>query len=121
MARKKLFTVVLTEKQEKGRSLIRKNFGYDCFEVHENTFVVAHKGLSLDVAIASGIVEDKEGVVLGEVSGVVFELNGSYSGYAHQPMWEWLDERTPGTCQRHVGRKGPVADRPSEAGNLAPM
>ena len=53
---------------------------------------IDHMTVSRDVAIASGIFEDKEGTEPGKVSRVVFNLNGSYTGYAKRAIWKWLDK-----------------------------
>ena len=47
--------------------------------------------VSEDVAVAAGIKGDQR-----EVGGVVFRLNGSYSGYTKRTLWEWLQDATDG-------------------------
>ncbi len=44
-----------------------------------------------DVAVAAGIKSDRR-----QASGVVFRLNGSYSGYAKRALWEWLHDMEGG-------------------------
>ena len=87
-----LFAVVLTGEQDKGAALISAAFGNDCYPLGDNTFVVASDGLSRDVAMSAGVFEDRDGNP-GEVRGVVFKLNGSYTGYTRQSLWEWLEEQ----------------------------
>ena len=94
---KSLFAVVLTDEQEKGAARIAEAFeSSDVYHVDSNTFVVAYKGLSIDVAIASGIFNDKDRTP-GDTAGVVFKLNGSYTGYSRQSLWEWLEEMERGS------------------------
>ena len=89
---KRLFAVVLTEEQEKGTAAIEAAFtDRDVYLVDGNTFVVAHEGLTRDVAKDVGIFRDSEGTP-GETVGVVFKLNGSYTGFSRASLWEWLDE-----------------------------
>ena len=93
---KRLFAVVLTDEQDIGIRNIESAFAEaDRCRVRDGVFVVAHTGLSRDVAIRAGIFEDTdtdEGNKPGDVSGVVLKLNGSYTGYANQAIWEWLGE-----------------------------
>ena len=94
---KRLFAVVLTDKQAEGANLIEGAFGTnDVYHVDSNTFIVAHLGLSRDVAQAAGIFKDSEGTP-GDVAGVVFKLNGSYTGFSRQSLWEWLEEAEKNT------------------------
>ena len=47
--------------------------------------------ISEDVAVAAGIKGKQR-----EVGGVVFRLNGGYSGYTRRTLWEWLRDATDG-------------------------
>ena len=47
--------------------------------------------VSEDVAVVAGIKGEQR-----EVGGVVFRLNGSYSGYTKRTLWEWLQDATDG-------------------------
>ena len=91
---KRLFAVVLTDEQDKGGAKITENYREsEVYRLAEDTYIVAHDGLSRDVAKSVGIFSDtdEDGTEPGEVSGVVLKLNGSYTGYASQDIWEWLD------------------------------
>lgn len=89
---KRLFAVVLTDEQREGAAKIQAAFDpSDLYHLDANTYVVAHAGLSRDVAQAAGIFKDLEGTP-GETAGVVFKLNGSYTGFSRQSLWEWLEE-----------------------------
>ena len=92
---KRLFAVVLTDEQEEGSAKIADAFEErDFYRLSDDTYVVAHDGLSRDVAKSVGIFQaggDDE-TEPGDVAGVVFKLNGSYTGYASQDIWEWLEQ-----------------------------
>ncbi len=91
---KRLFAVVLTDEQDTGAANIENSFTEtDWHRLRDGVYVVAHAGLSRDIAIRAGIFENvEEGSKPGKVSGVVFKLNGAYTGYANQAIWEWLEE-----------------------------
>lgn len=94
---KRLFAVVLTDEQEKGATAIQAAFDdRDIYLVDGNTFVVAHEGLTRDVAKDAGIFRNSEGDP-GDVAGVVFKLNGSYTGFSRPSLWEWLEEAEKST------------------------
>ena len=40
-----------------------------------------------DIAVAAGIKSDPR-----LANGVVFRLNGSYSGFTKRTLWEWLED-----------------------------
>lgn len=89
---KRLFAVVLTDKQKEGAAFIAKSFSeQNVYHVDENTFVVTHEGLTRDVAKQAGIFKDEDGTP-GSTAGVVFKLNGSYTGFSRPSLWEWLEE-----------------------------
>lgn len=56
-------------------------------QVNKRTFVVRTKHLASEVSQNVGI--SPEGAV---ASGVVFRLNGIYSGYTDRSLWDWLGE-----------------------------
>ena len=61
---------------------------------HTDTLLLVVGGasdLSEDVAVAAGIKGDGR-----EVNGVVFRLNGSYSGFTKRTLWEWLQDTADG-------------------------
>lgn len=83
-----VFAVVLTEEQAKGAALLRESYP-GCYEIAENIFLVADDALTGAVADAAALTREKEGE---GIRGAVFRLNGSYTGYTRQSMWEWLQE-----------------------------
>ena len=58
-------------------------------QVADNCYLVQSKEITQDIALNVGIKgEDR----VEDVTGVVFKLNGAYSGYAARALWEWLGE-----------------------------
>ena len=51
--------------------------------------LVRSEQITQDVAIDVGIQGEHR---VEGVTGVVFKLNGAYSGYAARALWEWLGE-----------------------------
>lgn len=90
-----LFAVVLTSGKEQGAKFIKEKYPKASFGLTQDTFViVAESTLSRDIAESVGLTADTRD--LG-VRGAVFKLNGSYTGYANQAIWEWLEEAESGS------------------------
>ena len=84
-----LFAVVLTDGQEDGAARLRSAYSEAQFyELGDNVFIVADDTLTSAVAKAAALTKDQadEGI-----RGVVFKLNGSYTGFTRQSLWEWLE------------------------------
>ena len=83
---KNVFAVVLLDGKDKGASLLQEAHP-KALRLADNVFLVADDVLTGTVADAASLTREKadEGV-----RGVVFRLNGSYTGYARQSLWEWL-------------------------------
>ncbi len=84
-----LFAVVLTEGQEAGAQRLREAYSSaQVYELEDNVFIIAGDSLSGAVAKAAALTKEQaeEGI-----RGVVFKLNGSYTGYTRQSLWEWLE------------------------------
>ena len=83
---KNVFAVVLLDGEDKGAKLLQKAHP-KAFPLADNVFLVADDGLTATVADAASLTKEKanEGI-----RGVVFRLNGTYTGYAKQSLWEWL-------------------------------
>ena len=61
---------------------------------HTDTLLLVVGGtndLSEDVAVAAGIKGERR-----EFNGVVFRLNGSYSGFTKRTLWEWRQDTADG-------------------------
>lgn len=88
-----LFGVLLIENEPEVRQEIGKQIEtkYNkAFQVTENFYIVSTVDKSTQkIAETLGIYGDSE----EEASlGIVFRLNGSYSGFADGEIWDWLDE-----------------------------
>ena len=83
-----VFTVVLTDGQEKGSALLREAYP-KAYEPEDNIFLVADDVLSSKIAKAVGLTKEDED---RGIRGAVFKLNGSYAGYTRQSLWEWLED-----------------------------
>lgn len=84
-----LFAVVLTEGREAGARRLRAAYpGAQLYQLEGNVFIVADANLSRSVAEAAALT--KEQAEAG-IRGVVFKLNGFYTGYTRQSLWEWLE------------------------------
>ena len=89
-----LFAVVLTEGQEAGAARLRAAYpDTQRYELGDNVFIVAGETLSSAVAKSAALTKEQaeEGI-----RGVVFKLNGSYTGYTRQSLWEWLENAEGG-------------------------
>ena len=79
-----IFAVFLDEDKPESRLLLKEHYpGY--FELSKNLFLVPSEEIAERVAINSGIKGDSR-----IVTGVVFKLNKSYSGYTTRALWDWL-------------------------------
>ena len=58
-------------------------------QVTDTCYLMQSQQITQDVAINVGIKGQNR--VEGAV-GVVFKLNGAYSGYASRALWEWLGQ-----------------------------
>lgn len=84
-----LFSVYFDENNENITKLIKSHY-------EDHLFI--HDGYCLIKAnVTSGSISEKLGIWNSETKksawGVVFKLNGSYSGYADGDIWEWIDNR----------------------------
>ena len=80
--------VLLTQPNKEVVARIRKAYP-DRHQVTTTCFLVQSKQITQDIAINIGL--KGEARVEGAV-GVVFKLNGAYSGYATRALWEWLSQ-----------------------------
>lgn len=72
---------------------------------HTNSFylVVGNANdMAEDVAMAAGIKGERR-----SFSGVVFRLNGSYSGYTRGALWEWLKDVSASASSAHTVAAAP--------------
>ena len=86
---KNLFAVVLTEGQESAAERLRSAYtNAQVYQLGQNVFIVADDSLTGEVAKAAALTREQSGK---GIRGVVFKLNGSYTGYTRQSLWEWLE------------------------------
>ena len=83
-----LFAVVLTEGEEKGANMLRTAYP-KAYSIAPNIFLVADDTLTVEVAKAAALTREQEAE---GVRGIVFRLNGSYTGYTRRSVWEWLED-----------------------------
>ena len=57
------------------------------YAISDNVFLVQQDTIANNVAIAAGIKGENR---IQEASGIVFKLNGIYSGFASRSLWDWL-------------------------------
>ena len=84
-----LFAVVLTDGQEAGAERLRKEYSdAQVYELGDNVFIVSGDTLSSSVAKSAALTKEQ---AKAGIRGVVFKLNGSYTGYTRASLWEWLE------------------------------
>lgn len=80
--------VLLTEPHDDVVARIKEKYP-DCHQVTDTVFLVQTREITQDVAMKAGIKGNDR---VEEAGGVVFKLNGAYSGYASRALWEWLGQ-----------------------------
>ena len=80
--------VLLTKPSAGVVALIQEKYP-DHHQVTETCYLVQTKDLTQDVAIKVGVKGPDR---IDGASGVVFKLNGAYSGFAARTLWEWLGQ-----------------------------
>ena len=81
-----LHAIVLVESNEKVADRINQYYP-NHYKINETCFLVRSGEISEKIAISAGIKGDEQ---IADALGVVFKLNGAYSGYAMPSIWEWL-------------------------------
>ena len=84
-----LFSVYFDEKNEETKKLIVSNYKDHMFVYDGYCLVKAPNVTSASVAKDLGIWNEE---TKASSYGVVLKLNGSYSGYADEEIWNWLDK-----------------------------
>lgn len=80
--------VLLTQPNKEAAARIKEKYP-DCHQATDTSFLVQSREITQDVAVNAGI--KGEGRVEDAI-GVVFKLNGAYSGFAPRAIWEWLGQ-----------------------------
>lgn len=60
------------------------------YKATDTFYLVASDELAQDIATTIGIRPDERAETSTVTPGVVFRLNGLYSGYFSRSLWEWL-------------------------------
>ena len=79
-----IFAVFLDNDSTEEPVLLKKHYP-DHFELSKNLFLVPSMEIAENVAVKVGLKGDNR-----SVTGVVFKLNKSYSGYTNRALWDWL-------------------------------
>ena len=83
-----VFAIVFKESSPQAQQRVQKAYP-DCFQLSPTFTVVTTKDVSETVANRAGIQGDDR---VEDVSGVVFKLRKTYSGYTTRTLWEWLEQ-----------------------------
>jgi len=84
-----LFAVILTEGQKAAAARLREAYSEaQVYELDENVFIVSDDRFTGTVAKAAALTREQ---AESGIRGVVFKLNGAYTGYTRQSLWEWLE------------------------------
>ncbi len=86
-----LYAVVLDSPEPAVEGRLKEHYARVFRQTDTLILVVGGVDDSEDVAVAAGVRGEQR-----EVSGVVFRLSGSYSGYTKRGLWEWLRDATDG-------------------------
>ena len=80
-----IFILVLPKKSEETEKKIKTFYSRSYHQFSDTTFLISADTTTKSIAVNAG-VRDKG----SSPSGVVFKLEGSYSGLADPSLWEWL-------------------------------
>ena len=84
-----LFGIVLLKKHKELAERIEVEYpNSNHYKVSDSYYLVHADSLSDHVATQIGVKGDDK---VEGASGVVFKLNGAYSGWAPRSLWEWLE------------------------------
>lgn len=85
---KKMYAIVLDGPEPDVEARLKQRYD-NVFKHTDTLFLVVGNvsDVSENVAVAAGIKGEQQCA-----SGVVFRLNGSYSGFTKRTLWEWLDD-----------------------------
>ena len=80
------FAIVLNETNPAVAERIEEKYP-DRYRITDTSFLVADDTIAERVATAVGIKGDDR---IENAAGVVFKLNGVYSGHSSRSLWDWL-------------------------------
>ena len=80
-----IFILVLPEKSEKTEKKIKTFYPKSYHQFSDTVFLISADTTTRSIANNTGVRDGSS-----SPSGVVFKLEGSYSGLANPSLWEWL-------------------------------
>ena len=84
-----IYIIVLEEPTApKAEDRVRRLY-HDAYKIRDGVFLISHDGIAEEVSVSLGIKDELQ----PDMTGGVFKLNGSYSGYAQRAMWDWLKNK----------------------------
>lgn len=83
-----IFAIVLSEDNPEVAQRIGEEYP-NSYSLTKTFFLVQSNSIAEDVAVAAGIKGDRK---IENARGVVFKLNGSYSGFTRSSLWDWLQQ-----------------------------
>ena len=83
-----IFAIVLSADNPMVVQRIKEEYP-NAYSLTSTFFLVQSNSIAEDVAIAAGIKGDEK---VENARGVVFRLNGSYSGFTKSSLWDWLQQ-----------------------------
>lgn len=83
-----IFAIVLSADNPLVVQRIKEEYP-NVYSLTNTFFLVQSNSIAEDVATAAGIKGDRK---IENARGVVFRLNGSYSGFTKSSLWDWLQQ-----------------------------
>ena len=87
---KSIFCVVLGSPNEKVSERIQ---AYRNYPISDRSYLLSSSEISGEIAKVIGLQGDDR---IDDALGIVFKLNGAYSGYFTKSVWEWLSNEEGG-------------------------
>ena len=85
-----IFVVTLNEPNKKVVEKIKEIYPPPQFyEISPLSFLLATPEFPRDIALKIGLREEN---LIEDALGVVFKLNGAYSGYSYHELWDWIKQ-----------------------------
>ena len=82
-----IFAVILISPNEEIRDRIAS---YRHYPISDTCYLVSSNEISEDIAIGIGLKGENR---VSDALGIVFKLNGAYSGYSYKSVWEWIAQQ----------------------------
>ena len=83
-----VFAVVLNEPNAEIEQRLRERYP-NAFSLTDTFHLVQDQTITENITVNIGLKGDDR---VEPARGVVFRLNGSYSGYTTRALWEWLEQ-----------------------------